>query len=165
MIIIKRSKLLSIVTEGIYLLNVIAAVIFSICLNAEINEAKMQNTEGTESIGIALGVAILAVLLIFALIYVVYSLLPLLFKTVGIFVPKIAFPIICMVFDTVSFIAATILFISVIVGEGTVGGLIIFLIPSLLFAAAFVLNLLTCKAIGKENIEATPEADTEEITA
>ena len=160
----KRYKLFSIITEGIYLLNLIAAVIFSICLNAEINEAKMQNTEGTESIGIALGAAILAVLLIFALIYTVYSLLPLLFKAVGIFVPKIAFPIICMVFDTVSFIAATILFISVIVGEGTVGGLVIFLIPSLLFTAAFVLNLLTCKAINKEKRAPMPEENAEEIT-
>jgi hypothetical protein len=149
----KKSKLLGLITEVLYLLNLIASIVLAVYLKLEIDEAKMQTSEGTEAIGTALGAAILAVLLIFTLIYVIYSFLPLLFKTLQLMFSKKGFCVACMVFDTISFLGAATVFVSLVMGEGTLGGLVIFLIPASLFAAAFVLNLLTYKAIGTEEGE------------
>ena len=52
----KKSKLLGLITEVLYLLNLIASIVLAVYLKLEIDEAKMQTSEGSEAIGIALGV-------------------------------------------------------------------------------------------------------------
>ena len=153
----KKSKLFGLITEVIYLLNLTAAIVFAIYLKLELSDVKMQDAEGNGSIGIAIGAAILALILILTLIYTVYSLLPLLFKSLQLMIPKKGFSVTCIVFDVISFLGASVAFVSIVVGEGTLGGLIIFLIPALLFAAAFVLNLLTYKAIDSEEANGISE--------
>ena len=163
----KKSRILCLVNEAIYLLNLIFAAALALWLSSDINEAKSQTagSTGTESIGIALGAAIAAVLLVLLLIYIAYSLIPLIFKTIEIFVPKRPLSIICSVFDAITFLAMAIMAISLITGDAEIGAVLIFSALTLLYAASFTVNIISCGAITAEQLCLDADGDTDDIDA
>ena len=150
----KKSKIFGLITEAIYLIAFIASLALAFSLKVSLDAAREQNAEQAgEAIGIALSAAVILILMILVLIYAVFTALPLIFKTVQLFVPKRPFSIVCMIFDVASFAIFVLLLVSSITSDFNAATLAVSCAGALLFVAAFVLNLFTYRALDDEEVD------------
>lgn len=149
----KKARILTAITEILYLIPVVLGIVLASSLWKSANQTTTGNEEFGESLGIALGAAISAVLLVVVLIYLFIAVLPLIVKTVQLFVPKSFLSIICMVFDCITFLIHAALTVVAITDIDGVGSIIAFAALTAVSVAAFVLNLLTRRAIEDGEID------------
>ena len=149
----KKSRILAIITDVLYLIPVVLAFIFSNSLKATANAGASGNEKLGEAIGIALTSAIAMVLYIVVLFYLVIVAMPALSKTVQIFVPRRFLSNICIVFDCITFVIHALLTVTAILNNNGTESIIIFGGFTLISIAAFVLNIITKKAIDDDEMD------------
>jgi hypothetical protein len=149
----KKARILAAISEILYLIPVILGIVLAISLHKSANQSATGNEEFGEALGIALGAAIAAVLLVVVFIYLFVAVLLLIVKTVQLFVPRSFLSIICIVFDCITFIIHAALTVVAITDFDGVGSIIIFAALTAISVAAFVLNLLTRRAIEDGEID------------
>ena len=148
----KKSRILAMITEILYLVPVVLAVIFMKSLKAA-TETAQASTDLGESIGMALTTAISLLLYVIVLLYLVIAAMPLLGKTVQIIAPRMFLSNLCIVFDCITFVIhAALTVFAVLKGSGTTA-IAIFGGFTAISIAAFVLNIITKKVIDDEEMD------------